>query len=130
MTPLHNGHAPESSRIPNRQEHAMQTSANHPLDLRDPYRSDDRPTDAANIVIEALRECHNVMVHFGDECETTICGGRITFQLPHAYVSVLPAKYPADMLAKEALEEAGLALLAASRRTEIAWREMQKALKS
>lgn len=107
-----------------------QTSMGHPLDLRDPERTDDRPTDAANIAIEALRECHNVMVHFGDECETTICGGRITFELPRAYVSVLPAKYPADMLAKEALEEAGLALLAASRRTEIVWREMLKASKS
>lgn len=109
MTPFtSNGHAPESTRPD-----------------PDDY-TDDRPTDAANIVMESLKDSQGDTGHFADECEVTVCGGRFTFALPRAFVTVNPKRYPADMLAKEALEEAGLALLAASRRTEIVWRDMKR----
>lgn len=92
----------------------------------------DRETDAANIVVQVARDAQDAHVTFDDECLAELAGEYVVFRLPAPIVRVKVGphdKYP-DMLAKEALEEAGRSLLGASRATEMCWRDMLRVLKS
>jgi hypothetical protein len=131
MTPTHNGHAPASSRIPST-ENAMQTSMGHDLTRRDPEVAADILTDAANVAAIALREQSDAKVTCDDDVTVEVDGEDYVVTIPHTVVRVLRSKHRefADQLAKWALEEAGLRQMAASRATEIVWRDMQRVSKS
>lgn len=102
------------------------TSMGHDLTRRDPERTEDRPTDASNIIVEALRDVHGEAVYFGDECEVTHSAGKYTFTLPRAYVQVSLGRDDAPIVAWQVMHEVALALLNASRRAEVVWHEMQR----
>jgi hypothetical protein len=103
----------------------MTYSMGHDLTRRDPDRTEDRPTDASNIIVEALRDVHSESVYFGDECEVSHSAGKYTFAVPRAYVQVSLGRDSAPTAAWHVMKEAALALLAASRRAEVVWHEMQ-----
>jgi hypothetical protein len=109
-----------------------QTSANHPLDLRDREHTDDILTDAANVAAIALKEQSDGKVFLDLDVMVERIGDEYLIGIPHTVVRIPVPKfqdYP-DQIAKQALEEVGLKLLAASRATEIVWRDMRAIAKS
>ncbi len=97
-------------------------------EYRDPEQGDDMLTDIATIITIALREQSDALVRFDDDVRTEREGNAILVDVPYAVSRVIAnprGDYP-DQLAKLALEEVGLKLLAASRATEIVWRDMQR----
>lgn len=107
-------------------------SAGHDLTLRDPGDGPaaDFLVDAENVLLTATAEQQDQLVRFDCECSAEFDGDMVEFALPAIRVRVKRPAYPPDMLAKHALEEVALKLLAASRATEIVWREMNRVLKS
>ncbi len=106
----------------------MATSMDHDLTRRDPYQGADMQTDVANIVSIALKEQADNLVRFDNDVRVESDGESFFVDVPYATsrVAIGPRdKYP-DMIAKLAMEEAGLRLLAASRATEVVWRAMQR----
>lgn len=105
-----------------------QTAAGHALDRRDREQNADILTDAANVAALALREQNDKRVTFDDEVIVEADGDEWVVRVPHSFVRIKRSRYGdyPDMLAKEALEDAGLKMLAASRSTEIVWRDMRR----
>lgn len=105
----------------------MQTSASIGLDLRDREQTCDMLTDIATIIRVALKEQSDRLVQFDDDVRVERQDGVIAADVPYAVSRVAVTKfdcYP-DQIAKLMLEEVCLKLLAASRSTEVVWRDMK-----
>lgn len=110
----------------------MATSLDHDLTLRDQEQTADMLTDIATIIAVALKEQSDELVRFDNDVRTERDGNAILVDVPYALSRVSVTRYDRypDQIAKLALEEVGLKLLAASRATENVWRDMQRVEKS
>jgi hypothetical protein len=89
-------------------------------------------TDAANVAAIALREQSTPRLTHDDDVTVEVDGDEWVVTVPYTIVRLPRSahhKFP-DQIAKWALEETGLSMLAASRATEIVWRDVQRVAKS
>lgn len=93
----------------------------HCLTRLDSEQTDDLAADIATIIRVALSEQSDKLVRFDDDVRTEREGGAILVDVPYAVSRVAVTRYDRypDQIAKLALEEVGLKLLAASRSTEV-----------
>lgn len=84
----------------------MQTSNGHPLDLKDPERTDDAESDAAGFIATVAKNQAVLFTELQVDCGDVIAevdGDYVSIEFPRVTARVKREKY-ADFMAKEAAD--------------------------
>lgn len=84
-----------------------QTSANHPLDLRDPEQTCDAESDAAGMLSTVAKNQAVLFDELTVDCDDMIAevsGDYVTYTMPRVEVRMLRVPYP-DLMAKWAADQ-------------------------